>query len=275
MTAQNTIAQNSNAQPPIVFQHLFKSGGTSVIERMRGIVGRDRLLHVKSVAALTAMAQKDPEKLASYAVIAGHLPLPAIDRLFPGAALMTILRDPVDRIVSQYFHFRREGLDLQQASQDAGTQKRPASKGHLYRSRFCATHDFEAYVLDDSSENTTYTRNYAARALAGMRGTKRPTQSPILHQARANLKRFSLVMTTEDIDARFDDAFRALALDRGLAQDGGLAAKTLRSVIPRERRRNVSALRSREATALSDDALAALIAWNQFDYALYAEARWL
>lgn len=263
------------AQTPIVFQHLFKSGGTSVIERMRDIVGRDRLLHVKSVAALTAMARKDPEKLASYAVVAGHLPLPAIDRLFPGAALMTILRDPVDRIVSQYFHFRREGLDLKKTSQEAGAQKPPASKGHLYRSEFCATHDFEAYVLDESPENTTYTRNYAARALAGMRGAKRPAQGAILRQARANLKRFSLVMATEDIDARFEEKFRALALERGLVQEGGLAAKTLRSVLPRERRRNVSALRSRDAAALSDEALASLVGWNQFDYALYAEARWL
>ncbi len=256
------------ATRPIVFQHLFKSGGTSVIDRMRDRVGSEHLLHVKSVPQFVAMAKAEPERLAAYAVVAGHLPLAVIRRALPEAAMMTILRDPVDRIVSQYFHFRKEGLRIKEA--EAGGHDAPVrgTDGHFFRSRFCADNDFEAYLCDESPENTVYTRNHATCALAGLPKARNPHRLPILKRARANLDRFALVMTTEDIDARFDDAFGAIAADCGIALS--------RPPLPRgQTRRNVSPLRVSAGLRLSDGALAKLIRFNQSDYALYADFRWM
>lgn len=253
--------------PPIVFLHLFKCGGTSVIDRMARIVGHDRLYHAKSAELLQRDIDDARSPLHDAYVVAGHIPMTVIDGSFGDAPIVTVLRDPVDRMISQYFHFRREGLRHATAATNAddGTIR----PGHRYRCAFCAEHGFDRFVASDDDRIRRYTVNYMARRIAGDRARnadKNP--SKLLKKAIDNLDRFAMVLTTERIDADFDDHFKALVT----AHFGGKIGRSLSW--PARRKKNVASNRGGDGLQVDTETLERLIERNRVDLALHAARRW-
>jgi hypothetical protein len=231
----------------IVFFHLFKCGGTTVIERLRSRVGAARLLHVRDAKGFEDGLAARTATAAGYDVIAGHLDIRTLERHFAGAAWITVLRDPIDRAISQYHHFR---------SATAGAGDQPA---HRFRVEFCRSHGLIDFVRSEDPRLTAYTRNFMARKLSGLPLRAAEDTGALVDAALANLRRFALVDTTDRLDARFLPALDGLVRRRGLrlAPSGRANTGTGRSAGPAER-----------------DVIEAILDTNRADAVLYAAVRW-
>jgi hypothetical protein len=87
----------------VVFVHLPKTGGMSLHAAMVGLLGEARVLRVGDEAALAGFLAMDRAALARYAFVSGHFTLAqAAERSLPGARFITVLRDPVDRLLSAF-----------------------------------------------------------------------------------------------------------------------------------------------------------------------------
>lgn len=94
----------------IVFYHLPKSAGTTLNRILRHNYRPDEMVESGPdtqgfIAELEALS---PERLAAIRFLQGHFPFGVHERLPQRARCFTILRDPVDRVLSQYYHVRRD-----------------------------------------------------------------------------------------------------------------------------------------------------------------------
>lgn len=234
----------------VVFLHLFKCGGTTVIERLRRTVPAERFVHVRDPKAFRATLAADPARAGAFDVVAGHIDIRLMERHFASARWVTVLRDPVDRMLSQYEHFRRA----------AGRADETGTDAHHFRVAFCAANDLAAFATSEDPRLTVYTRNFMSRKLAGGDGDA-GDEAALGERALASLGRFALVGTTETLDRDFLPALDALT------------AAGRRWALPR-RRANASASRGGRRPALDRRTLAAILEYNRVDAALYAAARW-
>lgn len=94
----------------LIFLHLPKTAGTTFREMMTRQYPASVMYDFKAGderRACEIFQEMDPKILAKLRVISGHVPF-GIHGLFGRSArYLTILRDPVDRMVSQYFHVLR------------------------------------------------------------------------------------------------------------------------------------------------------------------------
>lgn len=89
------------------FIHVMKTGGTVVTVALRRLFGANNVYPSPADAA-TPLAQVDtrvltrawPDRRATASVIAGHFPYCAGHSVEPGARTFTVLRDPVERMLS-------------------------------------------------------------------------------------------------------------------------------------------------------------------------------
>jgi len=243
--------------PHLVFLHLFKCGGTSVIHRLKSMVGEDHFYHFRRRGDADALLDCDPDAMGRFVAIGGHMGWSYLSERFPDARKVTVLRDPVDRLISQYFHFRKEheGLD--------GTSPPLVA----FRARFCAGHSFADYALSDDDRLSRFTRNFMTRTLAGAPASADPDDPALYETARANLARFDLVGLSDRLDATFYGRLAALIA-------GGDAATPPPSRDRRRTEKNVSAERKNAEIPIADEAVAAILERNGFDIRLYQTVKW-
>jgi len=150
-------------QKPIVFFHVMKCGGTSVREGLLSAVGQrtgPKIFELDGEAAKTAAGGQDPDNwafrdaLLPYVLLASE---PAIvlghfryrDRyheLLDTAHFVTVLRDPVERLVSLYKYRRyKDGVDVPVSAgfEDFLATPRWAKEGGNYATTFCGRSDLE------------------------------------------------------------------------------------------------------------------------------------
>ena len=88
--------------PPIVFMHIPKAGGTTVREQLRAWLPAAR--HVQFTSA-HACDEISDEELARTDVLTGHIGFRFLRRV-PDARIVTFLRDPFERVRSQYYYHK-------------------------------------------------------------------------------------------------------------------------------------------------------------------------
>ena len=103
-----------------VFVHLPKTAGTSFHRAMRDTLGPEA---VSPSFIATNLSPADAERLDRYTVISGHISMADVRRYFSDRAILTILRDPVDRCLSWYY-FARKGTTRAFASDFAEAKRR-------------------------------------------------------------------------------------------------------------------------------------------------------
>ncbi|MBO0903540.1 hypothetical protein [Jiella sonneratiae] len=86
-----------------VFLHVPKTAGTSIFEAAQGRFHRS--LRLRSDSELLSAAGH----LYAYDFVAGHFRFDHAESLLPDAAFVTLLRDPLERLVSAAGHARRPG----------------------------------------------------------------------------------------------------------------------------------------------------------------------
>jgi len=95
---------------PVVFVHIQKTGGMSLVTMMRRQFPSERILRVNGTLRFaTAQLSALPEcRIAHLRFIYGHVPFGLHDCLpHSAAAYVTLLRNPVDRMVSIYYYALR------------------------------------------------------------------------------------------------------------------------------------------------------------------------
>src|ERR1700730_5412267 len=86
-----------------LFDHLPKTGGTAFRSVLEDIFGRENVTqHLEGRSEIWAV-----QRFSGIGLIAGHFLslIPGEDRWF-GRVRLTLLRDPIDRSVSEYFYWR-------------------------------------------------------------------------------------------------------------------------------------------------------------------------
>lgn len=91
-------------RPQICFLHIPKTAGTSLTELLIQHVGSGRVCPAGTLVDYDAMTD---DELARYDMLKGHFDYALRARLRRPAVFLTMLRDPVERVVSLYQQWRR------------------------------------------------------------------------------------------------------------------------------------------------------------------------
>tara|TARA_Y100001933_G_scaffold168358_1_gene166600 strand:+ start:68 stop:793 length:726 start_codon:yes stop_codon:yes gene_type:complete len=98
---------------PIVFLHLPKTAGTTLKAIIEDVYTPGKVLNLRvAQGGVRRLFTMPPAERARFDVVAGHLDW-RVTRLLPGARVITVLRDPVDRFLSWFYYaLRNENAPL-------------------------------------------------------------------------------------------------------------------------------------------------------------------
>lgn len=97
---------------PVIFYHIPKSAGTTLNSVLKKNYQPENFVEcgINTQAFMADMKTWPPDRLAQVRLLQGHFPF-GIHELLPGRPrYFTLLRDPVDRVISYYYHAKREPL---------------------------------------------------------------------------------------------------------------------------------------------------------------------
>ncbi len=185
--------RETSALAPLVFFHIGKTGGTALISFFEG-------------ASPHMLVQREPDDVNGIeaalsgtpaAFIAGHYPVATfLPMLPPDWLTMTVIRDPLWHLPSQYWHIRTHGTN----------GAAPALQRLI---DLCNRHDFPALLAcERDAAFEAHFDNPQTRAVTGKKSG--PIERRDLEAAKRLLSRLSFVGTTERIDALAAQAAAAL-----------------------------------------------------------------
>jgi hypothetical protein len=230
-------------QPTIIFLHILKTGGTTFNIILENYFSKERSFstfpnRMHPDGSIDGFKSLSMDERAKIDLLNGHMGFGLHELLPRPATYLTLLRDPVDRVISHYYHAVREkGAVLHDKIQSREIDL----SGHI---RYYA----EAADMD----------NLQTRMIAGnweLRGFG-PCTEEMLETAKRNLREhFAVVGITEQFDA-----FYLLAADLFNWE-----------VLPYQRW-EVAKKRARKSD-LSPEELYTLETYNKFDLELYQYAK--
>lgn len=214
--------------------HLPKCAGNSVAHHFKVILGSDRVREIRPAVDRDVK----PHDLSQFVFVYGHLSLPLEEQIGVGRHRFSLMRDPVDRVLSAYFFF----MQLKAANSPLVANARSM--------------DLEEYVTSDEPNICRTTCNEQSRQLLGLQGLG-PTEPAEANKIVANrlhlLDRFLAVGIYEQLQLSLDLISWTLAIPRMRA---GV-------VVNRTHRRW-------QSQRFSEGVLEAIKVRNQVDLALYA-----
>jgi hypothetical protein len=95
----------------LLFDHLPKCAGTSITEYLRGYYPRRFIFSTDGrnpLGSVGSFQSKTEEERFRYKLVTGHLTHLLLDFVHPETTIVTVLRDPIGRVVSQYYYVRQE-----------------------------------------------------------------------------------------------------------------------------------------------------------------------
>jgi hypothetical protein len=136
---------------PVLFLHIPKTGGTSFLTVLGNVFGdrRVRRLHVDDETAQAQIHRIVADDLQDIDCLAGHFPIHWFARYLDAFHPFTILRDPVDRVMSLFRFLKR------------------APQSEIERLELREGFGFDDFIESRAQENYAQTRNLMCRALCG------------------------------------------------------------------------------------------------------------
>ena len=229
---------------PVLFVHIPKTAGTALFAIAASIHGRipgaigPRLFHIPldwngrddDPAAIAALRNRAPNTLR---YSSGHCSIRFRNHLPPDTRLITMLRDPVKRVLSAYSNLRRD----------------PRNGYHQIASRSTLEEILEAGSLPELD-------NGQVRRLAGVQPDAGPTTRSHLELAIRNVDE---VFTAVGFTERFDESFQLLRTELGWPRRGYMPWNL--------------APRTGGGSSTPPDLLALIAERNAFDVELHDHAR--
>lgn len=184
--------KNPDYGKTIIFMHIPKTGGTTLQSLIRKQFNSSVVLHVDPAQMFQSLeeikALPDTEK-SKYQFIRGHMPFGLHYYLPQPATYITLLRWPVDRVISHYYHILRNPTHHHY---------------HEVKTKKISLEEYVASGMEPMLDNTqTRLLNNQARIFFPDSQLYSYGRCPgkMLKQAKKNIdKHFSLVGTTERFD---------------------------------------------------------------------------
>jgi hypothetical protein len=172
--------------PAVVFLHLSKTGGTTlrrIIQDQYGSAATRTLDDLPVDAALASLGALRPKDAGRVRAVIGHLPFGVQDHLPFPAATITLIRDPLDRVLSHYRYAREDPTAPAHAE---------VLEGGL---------DLAGYVRD--ATNAPFVANGQTRLLGGGLGHRGPPDAAALERAIA---RVDTDLAVAGVTERFEES---------------------------------------------------------------------
>jgi hypothetical protein len=187
------VLPRDNESKPLLFLHVPKTAGSSVYSIFRTNLKPPELLKLhldgKSLARLTALPRRQASRLR---MLYGHVDVQLARQIVPLQQCVTLLRDPVDRLISFYAFAKH---------MNSGPHSELARRTTI-------TQWIDALCLPET-DNGMVRRLSGAFPEAAIGRCSRQ----MLERAKANLAQFALIGLTH----RFDEFYALLASRLGLA----------------------------------------------------------
>lgn len=136
-----------------VFFHVFKCGGTSMLNRLESIYQPEDIAPGRHNLPISKLPLND------YKLYCGHIDGITFNRILDAgpAYSFTVLREPIDRLISQYYHFKR-----------TNEQHNPHNDPRFtYRREKAQNVGLVEFLLDDSPALTFYNDNHYTKVFSG------------------------------------------------------------------------------------------------------------
>ena len=202
----------------VVFLHLPKTAGQSVHQFLENLFGAESVAPARMNAALLRMSI--PE-IRQYRVLSGHLDWLLLDCVAAPKFVFTVLRDPLERILSFYFFLRREAANLPPKRLTWPANRGIAASLQLPCDAFFLGADAGLRGFLDNQFDNIYSFYFAGRAydtrprlLAQQQANVTFTDARIVRMALDNLATLDGVYRVDGLQ-RLDDDLRAFALRHG------------------------------------------------------------
>ena len=105
--------------PPVVFLHVPKTAGSSLTKMLLSHFHEERAYRPEGLATL---ANLEPTDIGKYDLFCGHFDWAELKYAPRDAKIITILRDPVERIISLYKYWRSFSWEYAEKKDDFGIQ---------------------------------------------------------------------------------------------------------------------------------------------------------
>ena len=185
--------------PPVAFLHLEKTGGVSLAKLLTDMFHPHQIdpdpRRTLAPHVAPPFAGRSLDGIRRHPLVFGHYDLPSLQRLDPNRTLVTMLRNPVERILSLYYYWR---------SIDLGAVPVSASHAAVRTAHRCGLLEF--LETDDPAVRNHIDNLYVRRLTGGYATGARPDpvrQAPEagLSAALAGLGQFDFVGITEQMGA--------------------------------------------------------------------------
>jgi len=187
----------SSGKQPLVFMHTQRCAGSTLTNFLDTHFRNSEILkanllhkegdHIEGVAGHTGtpVSLRD---ISTYKLIAGHNNFGNLEEIVPNAMYITMLREPVDRVVSLYTYWRSHTEEYTEQHDLRGPRL----------ARQLSLHDFVQCELPEAQYNVN--NGQARQFLHGLGGPIELSAEDFLCLAKEKLARFALAGITEMFD---------------------------------------------------------------------------
>jgi hypothetical protein len=179
------------------FFHVPKAAGVTVLELLRTHFGQANVFHAADPRLLT---RPITQLFREYSIVAGHFFARYLsDAVLAKTFVFTFLRDPLERILSQYSYYRslpaNDGRADPNVNLAQNLELKEIFKRHTPKGKF-------------SSWSNLQTAIFSGCCLSG------PVSNDILEQAKHNLEQLDFVGIQEELDSGVRELFARMGLCR-------------------------------------------------------------
>ena len=103
------LDQLSLHENPVVFLHVPKTAGSSFTRALKALYEEEEVFHQMDPSALLSLMQ---EGQANYRLYIGHYDFSTVAKLPRKHQLLTFLREPEERLISQYYYYLAQTDDI-------------------------------------------------------------------------------------------------------------------------------------------------------------------